>query len=317
MKIDIIDHEVIKDLNLAPTTILQWVDTVFHMKSQTVLPAKISLKQENHVFFNFMPCIIPSENVVGAKIISRHPQHENNTPSLRSKIFLYDLHNGDMLAILDGSYITTMRTGAIAAYSVNMFAVKNFSTIGVLGLGNTAYATFDVLTNLYTDREIHVKVLKYKDQAEHFINRYTKNTNFHFTIVESEDELVHDSDVIISCITFSDHDISDVSNYKAGCVIIPVHTLGFQNCDLAFDKVFADDTNPVRSFKYFDKFKNFAEVGDVTNGKSNGRCHDNERILVYNIGLGIFDTYIAYQIMKMVDSSKSLDFSEPYGRYCL
>jgi ornithine cyclodeaminase/alanine dehydrogenase-like protein (mu-crystallin family) len=82
--------------------------------------------------------------------------------------------------------------------------------------------------------------------------------------------------------------------------VIPVHTRGFQNCDLFFDKVFADDTGHVKSFQYFDRFKQFAEVSDVLCGASGGRENNEERILVYNIGLAIHDIYFAHKIEAML-----------------
>ena len=47
----------------------------------------------------------------------------------------------------------------------------------------------------------------------------------------------------------------DENLYRKGCLVIPVHTRGFQNCDLCFDKVYADDTAHVCGFKYFNEFK--------------------------------------------------------------
>lgn len=50
------------------------------------------------------------------------------------------------------------------------------------------------------------------------------------------------SDVIISCITEAEGLICpDDKRFKEGCLLIPVHTRGFQNCDLFFDKIFGDD----------------------------------------------------------------------------
>ena len=73
-----------------------------------------------------------------------------------------------------------------------------------------------------------------------------------------------------------------------------------QNCDLFFDKVFADDRAHVEGFRYFDRFKSFAEVPDVLAGKCPGRTSDTERILAYNIGIALHDVYFASRIYDMV-----------------
>ena len=63
--------------------------------------------------------------------------------------------------------------------------------------------------------------------------------------------------------------------------------------------MFADDTGHVDHFKYFSKFRYYAEVSDVVNGESVGRENDKERILIYNIGVSLHDIYYASNIYQM------------------
>ena len=53
--------------------------------------------------------------------------------------------------------------------------------------------------------------------------------------------------------------------------MVPVHTRGFSNCDLFFDKVFADDYGHVKHFKYFDKLT--AEQANVFFNKIRTKMH--------------------------------------------
>lgn len=63
--------------------------------------------------------------------------------------------NGEFLALMDGTWITTMRTGAVAAHSIMLFGNKNFATIGMMGLGNVVRSTILILTDKLPDRELH------------------------------------------------------------------------------------------------------------------------------------------------------------------
>ena len=56
-----------------------------------------------------------------------------------------------------------------------------------------------------------------------------------------EDELIQTSDIIVSCVTSMDTVFADEKLYKKGVLVVPVHTRGFQNCDLYFDKIFCDE----------------------------------------------------------------------------
>ena len=132
------------------------------------------------------------------------------------------------------------------------------------------------------------------------IERFRDYPNVTFTVCDDVKELIGTSDVIVSCITEADGLLcDDDSMYREGCLVVPVHTRGFQNCDLFFDKVYADDTAHVCGFKYFSKFKQFAEIQEVISGLKPGRESDKERILSYNIGLGLHDVVYASKIYEM------------------
>jgi alanine dehydrogenase len=254
---------------------------------------------------------------MGVKVIARLPSRTGDVPGLTSHIMLYDLESGNLLALVDGNYITAMRTGSVAAYSLKLFAKEDFKTIGIIGLGITAAATFEIITQLFFHRELQVKLYRYKEQAEQFIDRFKANTNISFTIVDTLENVICDSDVIISCVTYAEKNLADDSCYKEGCTVIPVHTMGFQNCDLFFDKVFGDDTGHISGFKYFDSFKKFAEVSDVVLERTAGRENKDERILVYNVGVAMHDVYLASKFYQAAPNAPEVPLSQPLKKMWL
>ena len=192
-----------------------------------------------------------------------------------------------------------MRTGAVAAHSVLLLAKNDWKTVSMIGLGNVARASLIVLAAM-SNRDINVKLLRYKNQAENFKERFKDLGNLHMSIVDSIEECIKGADVIFSCATYFENDIATDGWFDEGVLVVPVHTRGFTNCDLFFDKVFADDTGHVDHFKNFAKFRYYAEVSDVVNGRSMGRENDKERILAYNIGVSIHDINYAAHIYQMV-----------------
>ena len=83
------------------------------------MPAKISMKPKEDIFYNVMPSLLPQFQSGGVKIVTRYP---GRTPALDSQIILYDYETGKIKALMDGNYITTMRTGAVAAHSIKLFS---------------------------------------------------------------------------------------------------------------------------------------------------------------------------------------------------
>lgn len=294
----IITHEEISALHLSPETIYTWASNMIEQKSRAVLKPKISLKFDKTGFYNVMPALLPDEDVAGVKVVSRYARR---SPSLDSQLLLYSLSSGELLALMDANYITAMRTGAVAAYSILHLAVEGFTNIGMIGLGNTARAAFLILLALMPQRRLQVKLKAYKTQHTEFIEAFSScRQQVEFVVCDTYEEVVSGSEVLLSSVTYAEGDFCEDSCYQPGVLVVPIHTRGFQNCDLFFDKVFADDAEHIRPFQYFDRFRFFAELSDVAAGRVNGRSSPTERILAYNIGIAIHDVYFAKKIYELL-----------------
>jgi ornithine cyclodeaminase/alanine dehydrogenase-like protein (mu-crystallin family) len=302
------DFDTIKTMNIPPKLCLNWAREIFLNKHNFVLPPKISIKFNDGCFFNTMPSLLPELNRYGVKIVSRYPPPLNDIytqdkirPSISADIFLYDVNNGELVAIMDGTWITAMRTGAVAAISINLLKKKNTNSYSFIGLGNTARTTLLCLNEILNYEPFVVKILSYKDQHTTFMKRFSLYNNIIFEVYNSVKDLIKSSDVVISCVTVVKQDFALDTDYSEGILIVPVHTMGFQNCDLFFDKVFCDDIGHIENFKYFNHFKKCNEISNILLGNCSGREFESERILVYNIGLSIFDIMFASNIYNMAD----------------
>ena len=248
-------EDIIK-LNIPLTECYSWTTEMIANKNAALMPPKISIKPFDGVFCNVMPSMVPEEaGLKGAlKMVTRYPQCE---PALESEILLFDAETGERLALMDCTWITAMRTGAVAAHSIMLLAKKNYSTIGILGLGNVSRSALAFLAELNKERQFNIKLLKYKEQELNFQERFSKYDNLKFTFVDNYYDLIKGSDVVISGVTYAPVDFAPDEAYDEGVLVVPIHTLGFTNCDLFFDKVFADDFGHVCHFKNFNRFRIF------------------------------------------------------------
>lgn len=238
-------------------------------------------------------------------------------PSLNSEIFLYNMEDAKLKAILDGNYITAFRTAAVAALAIDTFAKKDFNTIAIMGLGVTASAIMNMLSYTLKDKNINIKLLKYKDQAESFIKKYEKNEQFSFEICDTHEELIVDSDVVISTVTYTDEYLSEFKWFKKGALLLPVHVMGFGNVDYLFDKVYLDDYNHLKHLENIDRYKYSCEFYDVLSKQAKGRENDDERIISYNIGLSIHDILFANKIYELCKTlnCEEIELKEPKEKY--
>lgn len=287
----ITEHEL-SEINMSSKKMVELVDEALHIKSDSILPHKTSMKlDDGKIFYNVMPAIIENKNVAGVKIVNRYPER---TPSLISNMLLYDVPSGNLKAMIEADYITTWRTAAVAVHSISLFARKNYNVISFVGLGVIGKAVLKVyLDTLDSDRNIEVRLFNYKNRANDVVYEFSNYTNVKWKCFDNYVDMAKDSDVIVSSVTYIDNDFASPSIYKDGVLIVPVHTRGFIECDTKFDKIFGDDIHHVNGFRDFDKYKYFAEVADVVNGKCVGRENDTEKILVYNIGIALHDLMFA------------------------
>lgn len=293
----------IKALDISPRECVEWVRESFSMKYEAQLPAKISLHPQGSDFFNTMPCLLPARyNRFGVKVVSRIAEKK---PSLHSDLLLYNSKSGELLTLMDADWITQMRTGAVAALAIETLQIKDASVYSFIGLGSTADATMACMQAvLPADRQYTIRLKRYKDQAERFAAKWTKK-NYSFVIVDTNEQLLDNCDVLVSAVTeMPDLFCGDDTKYPEGILLVPIHTRGFQNCDLFFDHVYADDKGHVEGFRYFSQFKAFNELSEVLLGKVQGRVNNKQRILAYNIGIGLHDVLFANKIYSKLTNDR-------------
>jgi len=283
-----------------------WVDEALKKKADFVMPPKPRISQADGDYYNIMPALYEDENIAISKMIGRHSIKRGEERSvMMGDLMLYEADTGILKAVMDAEYITTLRTGVVAAHSALLFAKSDFKVVSLLGLGNimtVCFKTFiDNLRASGDDRELTVKLYVYKDQAEKFAKRFENEKNVKFVFSETYESLMEDADIIMSAVTRATENFASDNCYKEGVTIIPICTMGFQNCDLFFDRFFTDEIEQIRGFKYFDHFKELTNVSDVLLGNKPGRRNDKERILVYNYGIGIHDLYFAKRFFDLTN----------------
>lgn len=299
----IISQQLIRSLGITPKECVDWIYESFAQKQEAQLPAKISVHPAAYDFFTSMPCLLSKKEGSSLRYFGVKEVHriEGATPSLGSDMMLYDANTGNLLALVDCDWITTMRTGAVAAVSAKALRKDGATTYGMVGLGNTGRATLLCILEAEPETQFKVKLFRYKDQAELFIERFKEYPNVEFEIVEDINEMARAVDVFISCITSANGLlVEDERVFQPGVTVIPVHMRGLQNCDTTFDRVFGDDTDHVKGFKYFPQYKDYNEIGEVLAGRDPGRKSQEQRIIDYNYGLALHDVVYASKIYELI-----------------
>jgi alanine dehydrogenase len=81
-----------------------------------------------------MPAYLPSAGL-GAKLVSLFPKNAPPIPTHQAAIVLFDGETGMVTAVMDGTYITAMRTAAAAALATRLLAREDAKVLAILGTG--------------------------------------------------------------------------------------------------------------------------------------------------------------------------------------
>src|ERR1039458_5148929 len=87
-------------------------------------------------FFATMPAVLEAGPVMGAKLVTLFPQNaQSGLPTHQSVIVLMDSLSGALLAVVDGRYITEVRTAASSAVALRALGRSGAKRLAVGGSG--------------------------------------------------------------------------------------------------------------------------------------------------------------------------------------
>src|SRR3954470_6221744 len=116
-------------------------------------PLRGVLSQEGG-FFGVMPA---SGSSMGIKMVTYYPGNAaGHLPTHMAVIALFDPKTGEPLALMDGRYITEMRTAAVSAVATHALARRDAKVLTLLGAGVQAHAHLEVLPHVRQFEEVRV-----------------------------------------------------------------------------------------------------------------------------------------------------------------
>ncbi|WP_028855337.1 ornithine cyclodeaminase family protein [Psychrilyobacter atlanticus] len=308
----VLSYSDIKEMKLSIKNIIDEIKStvVKHANNEVYLEPKITLRPREGQFYTAMPGGIKDE-YLGLKLIERFDKSEN-TPGIFGTLLLNDEKTGKLLSIMDATWLTSIRTGAIAAITMEKLAQKGFDSISIIGLGNTAMASLICIKEIFPDLK-KINILAYKDAHNRFMKRF-EGYDFEFNVYEDLESVIKASKVVITSVTYAGKPFVKKEWLQDGVLAIPIHARGWQECDPYFDKVYTDDYGHTKHF-----IPNLtAELGEVVAGYKKGRESDAEKIIAYNIGMAIDDIAVAKLIYKKALIEKKgvyidiADYNEEY-----
>ena len=99
-------------------------------------PPKPGIHTLKGTFIHAMPGFLPRKKAAGMKWVSGYSDNfQYGLPSIMGLIILNDPNTGQPVAVMDGGYITALRTAAASGVSARYLAVKDAGVLGIVGTG--------------------------------------------------------------------------------------------------------------------------------------------------------------------------------------
>ncbi len=169
---------------------------------------------------------VSSDAALGAKLVTVFgSNHTVGLPSHLASIVLLDPGTGALKALLDGRYITEVRTAAVSAVSSRLLARPTSKSLAIIGSGVQARSHLEALSRVHNLRHVSVwspnKLHRDKFKSEWDRTGVRPGSDFKLTPVDHAGEAVVGADIIVLA-TSSPTPVIESGWVKPGAHIISV-----------------------------------------------------------------------------------------------
>ena len=292
---------------LSMSETLKAVEHAFKLKAQgkAIMPAKIYLDLPQYQGdYRAMPAYI--DGSAGIKWVSAYPNNRKyNLPTVTATIILCDPNTSCPLVIMDGTYITNMRTGAGGGVAVKYLARKDSSVIGLIGAGMQAKMQLLAISEVLP-RIGEVKVFdQYKDATLRYTEEMGAKLNINIRPVKTIEEAA-EADIVVTA-TPSTKPIVKKQYIRPGTHINAIGADAQGKQELEVDllkgaKIVIDDIeqaahsgeiNVPLSQGLIKIEEIYGSLGEVATNTKKGRENDEEITIFDSTGLAIQDIICA------------------------
>ena len=232
-------------------------------------------------------------------------------PSELGVVLLMDPRMGAPKAILDGSGITDMRTGAMTAVGAKYLARKTSKILGHVGARGSSYWNVRLLDHLFDFDEIRVHSRR-AESRNAFAARLEKDLGKKIVVTADWRSCVEGADIVVEASRLdAPQPLLKTEWIKPGAFIVPYGTMSAVELSLTdiCAKLVVDDWGQCKGGPFGSLREHVnagklsertlhAEMGQIVAGLKGGRENDQETILFWHRGLSLSDIALAHAMIE-------------------
>lgn len=292
-----------------------------HHLGQTVLPSKVVLRwgdaatETTRGRINAMPGYVGGDiHVAGIKWIASFPANpgRHGLPRASGTIILNDPDKGVPLAVMDGTLISAMRTGAVTGVAAKYLARQDSRVVTLFGAGVQSRTQLRALRVALPSLERVLVVDPVRERGQAFAREMADRLALAVSVAEPE-EAVSAADVVVTATTASEPVLragwlrpgsfySHVGGYECEFGVVrevdrritdnwgEIKHRGVPTLALMYEKGLLDDADIE------------CDLGAIVTGERPGRRTADERIMFLAVGMGIEDVAVAARVYRAARS---------------
>jgi len=290
-------------------TALALGDAVMPLRGMAGMPERAGL-------LVWMPSLLPGAEVMGIKVISVFPNEGTELESHQGAVLLFEAKRGQLLAIVDASEVTAIRTAAVSGVATRLLAREDADDLAILGSGTQARTHLQAMTAV---RDIHrVRVWSRDPQhARAFAESQARSGGISVEVSATAKEAVEGASIICTT-TSATEPVLQGRWLSPGAHVNAVGFAGPTGRELdaeavARGRLFADRRESIQNeagdFLLAKKEGAVGddhvagEIGEVLLGKVAGRTSPEEITIFESLGLAIEDLAAVNHIYRRAEET--------------
>ncbi|MEE2897226.1 MAG: ornithine cyclodeaminase family protein [Gemmatimonadota bacterium] len=278
---------------------------------QATVPIRLGLETPHGVSL-FMPAHLKQAGHAGAKVVSVNPGNATRgIPVIHGVVLMLDVTTGRPIALMDGTWLTALRTGAVGGLAADLMAREDAHTVALFGAGVQARTQLEALRCVRDIREVRV-VSSSGDSADRLV---AELTGVVAARVDDPGVAIEGADVIVAA-TNSSTPVFDGSRVEPGTHVTGVgsYTPEMREVDVALvtrARVIVDQREAVMEEAgdliapilegVVSEDVMVGEIGDVVLGRVEGRTSRDEITFFKSVGNAVQDVAVAARVLSVAD----------------
>jgi ornithine cyclodeaminase len=266
-----------------------------------------------------MSAYLQASDALGVKVVSVYPDNASrNLPTVTALVVILDAQTGQPLAVLEGTHLTALRTGAASGAATDLLARREASVLAVFGAGAQARPQVEAACCVRDLREIRL-FSRTRQSAETFaVELASRHPDVAVVMASSPSQAIRGADVVIAATNsstpvFNGHDLAPGVHVNAIGSFRPdmqeVDEITVRRAKVVVDQREAalsesgDLVIPIQK-GIITRQHVHAELGEIIGGAKCGRESDEEITLFKSVGNAAQDVAVARAVLQVAEAQK-------------